>query len=119
MFIRKFQTMLLLAGMMGGTLLFAHDEKLHAGKATPGEIVSISENAVVMKTASGNVSVVLSKDTKYEMGEQAVDLKHFKKGDKISVIGTKLATGELAAKEVMMTMAPGKPVTHSEGEHKH
>lgn len=119
MFIRKLQTTLLFAGLMTGSLLFAHDEKLHTGNATQGEIVSIAGNNMVMKTASGNMKVTLSKDTKYEMGDQAVDLNHFKKGDKVSVIGTKLASGELAAKEMMMTMEPAKGASQSGGDHKH
>lgn len=119
MFIRRLQNTLLLAGLVGASLLSAHDEKLHTGNATQGEIVSIAGNNVVMKTATGNIKVTLSKDTKYEMGDQTVDVNHFKKGDKVSVIGTKLATGELAAKEMMMTMAPAKAAGKAEGDHKH
>ncbi|MEO8338126.1 MAG: DUF5666 domain-containing protein [Nitrospirota bacterium] len=119
MFIRRVQTTLLLAGLMSVSLLSAHDEKLHTGSATQGEIISIAGNNVVMKTATGNMKVTLNKDTKFEMGDAAVDVNHFKKGDKISVIGTKLATGELVAKEVMMTMAPAKAAGKAEGDHKH
>jgi len=119
MFIRRLQTTLFLASLMGAALLSAHDEKLHTGNATQGEIVSIAGNNVVMKTATGNMKVTLNKDTKFEMGDQAVDVKHFKKGDKVSVIGTKLATGELVAKEMMITMAPAKAADHAQGEHKH
>ena len=118
MFIRKLQTTLLLAGLMSVSLL-AHDEKLHTGNATQGEIVSITGNNVVMKTATGNEKVTLNKDTKYEMGDQAVDVTHFKKGDKVSVIGTKLATGELVAKEVMMTVTPAKAAGKAAADHKH
>ena len=119
MIVRKFQTTLLLAGLMSVSMLSAHDEKLHTGNATQGEIVSIAGNNVVMKTAAGNIKVTLSKDTKYEMGDQAVDVNHFKKGDKVSVIGTKLASGELVAKEVMMTTAPAKAAGKAQAEHKH
>lgn len=119
MFIRKLQATLLLAGLMSVSLLSAHDEKLHTGNATQGEIVSIAGNNVVMKTATGDLKVTLNKDTRYEMGDQAVDVNHFRKGDKVSVIGTKLATGELVAKEMMMTMAPAKAAGKTEGDHKH
>lgn len=119
MFIRKLQTTLLLAGLMSVSLLSAHDEKLHTGNATQGEIVSIAGNNVVMKTATGNVKVTLNKDTKFEMGDAAVDVNHFKKGDKISVIGTKLATGELAAKEVLRTVTPSKAAGKAAADHKH
>ena len=119
MSIRGLRTVVLLAGLMGASILSAHDQKLHKGNATQGEIVSMEGNNVVMKTATGNVKVVLNKDTKYEMGEKTVDLSHFKKGDKIGVIGTKLASGELVAKEILMTMAPAKAAAHAEAAHKH
>ncbi len=93
---------LLVACLMFAAALSAHDAKLHKGNATAGEIVSVAAANLVMKTAKGNVTVTLNKDTKFEMGTAAVALKHFKKGDKINVIGTKLATGELVAKEVLM-----------------
>ena len=119
MFVRRLQSALLLTGLMGASLLSAHDEKLHTGNATQGEIVLIAGNNIVMKTATGNLKVTLNKDTKYEMGDQSVDVNHFKKGDKVSVIGTKLATGELVAKEMMMTMAPAKAADHKDTDHKH
>jgi hypothetical protein len=106
-------------GLLFGASLFAHDAKLHKGKATEGEIVSVSPSTVVMKTATGNLNVSINKDTKYEMGSQAVDLNHFKKGDKISVIGTKLASGELVAKEVLMSAPPAKAAAKGKEEHKH
>lgn len=107
----------LLLGLAFATILGAHDAKLHKGNATAGEIISVAPANLVMKTAKGNVTVTLNKDTKFEMGNAAVDLNHFKKGDKIDVIGTKLATGELVAKEVLMTVAPAKAA--AKADHKH
>jgi hypothetical protein len=104
---------------MTASLLSAHDARLHQGNATEGEIVSIAGTKVVMKTAKGNVNVTLNKDTKYEMGDQAVDVNHFKKGDKVGVIGTKLASGELVAKEVIMVVPPAKTATPAKADHKH
>ena len=108
--VRKLYLMMA-AALLAGTSLLAHDAKLHKGKATDGEIVSISGSAAILKTAAGNVNVTLNKDTKYEMGNAAVDVSHFKKGDKVSVIGTKLASGELVAKEVLMRAAPAAKST--------
>ena len=125
MSIRNFAMTVVLAGSMGTTMLSAHDSKLHKGKATDGEVVSIEGSKMVVKTAKGNVNVTLNKDTKYEMDEKAVDMSHFMKGSKVSVVGTKLATGELVAEEVMMTMAKAKAsakakaASPAEGEHKH
>ena len=114
---RNLNGMLLAASLMFASVLFGHDAKFHKGNATEGQIVSIDGSNVVMKTAKGDVKVTLNKDTKYEMGDQAVDVNHFKKGDKIAVIGTKLATGEIVAKEMIMPMPAAKG--HTEGEHKH
>lgn len=122
MFIRGLQAFLLTAVLCLSPLR-AHDAKLHKGNATPGEIVSIAGSTVVVKTAKATLNVVVDKDTKFEMGDQVVDLSHFKAGDKVTVIGTKLATGELAAKEVVMTMAPAKAkakaAAHDEAHHDH
>jgi hypothetical protein len=85
--------------------LSAHDAKFHKGNATEGEIVSLTATSMVMKTAKGDVNVSLNKDTKYEMGDVVVGLDHFKAGNKIAVIGTKLASGEIVAKEVVMPVA--------------
>ena len=119
MFVQRLKMSIAFAALMSASTLFAHDSKLHAGNATEGQIVSINGNDVVMKTAKGDVKVTLNKDTKYEMGDQAVDVNHFKKGDKVAVIGTKLATGEIVAKELIMPMASTKGTTHKEAEHKH
>lgn len=64
-------------------------------------------------------TITLNKDTKFETGDAAVDVNHFKKGDKISVIGTKLATGELVAKEVMTTVTPSKAAGKAAADHTH
>jgi hypothetical protein len=119
MFVHKLKVTVAIAALMSASALFAHDAKLHAGDATEGQIVSIAGNNVVMKTAKGDVKVTLNKDTKYEMGDQAVDVNHFKKGNKIAVIGTKLATGEIVAKEMIMPMASTKGAAKAEGDHKH
>ena len=123
MSVRRFAMTMLVASSMAVSTLSAHDAKLHKGKATDGEVVSIDAAKMVVKTAKGNVNVTLNKDTKYEMGDQAVDASHFMKGSKVSVIGTKLANGNLVAKEVIMSMAgakdAAKPAARAEGDHKH
>lgn len=113
MFIRSLQTAVVVLGLMGASALSAHDGDDHKGKATEGQIVSIAADNFVMKTAKGNVTVTLSKDTKYEMNKQAVDKGHFKTGDKVSVIGTALTGGKLVAKEVMMGNAPSHDADHA------
>jgi hypothetical protein len=98
MLIRKF----VLFSILACGVLSAHDAKLHKGKATEGEIVSIAANKMELKTATGVVPVTLSAKTKYEHGDETVTKSHLKKGEHVSVFGTKLATGELVATEVVM-----------------
>ena len=94
MFVHKLKVTVAIAALMSASALFAHDAKLHAGDATEGQIVSIAGNNVVMKTAKGDVKVTLNKDTK-------------------------LATGEIVAKEMIMPMASTKGAAKAEGDHKH
>ena len=86
---------------------FAHDPKLHKGKAISGEIVSIATDGFAMKTATGNLAVKFDGKTKFEHGNDKATSQHLKKGERVSVIGTRLATGELVAREVMIGATPG------------
>ena len=87
------------------TLASAHDASLHKGKPTDGEIVSITGEKMQIKAAAGPVTVVLNNKTKYEHGNQTVDMSHVQKGQKVSVFGTKLDTGELVAREILIGAA--------------
>ena len=114
---RSIVTSLLLFGLAAVGDLSAHDVSKHKGNATEGEIVAVADDSFVMKTAKGNVTVTLNKDTKIEHADQVVDKTHLMKGEGVTVFGTKLPSGQLVAKEVVMGSAKtgGKPKT----EHKH
>ena len=86
-----------------------HDAKLHKGKPAEGEVVSIAASKLELKTATGPLMVTLSDKTKYEHGKQNVTKSHLKVGERITVFGTKLPTGELVAREVLIgaPVAPG------------
>ena len=103
MLIRKLVPFSVLAcALLAGSLASAHDASLHKGKATEGEIVSIEAAKIELKTAAGPVTVTLSAKTKYEHGDKTVTKSHLKKGERVSVFGTKLPTGELVATEVVI-----------------
>lgn len=74
-------------------------------------------DSFVMKTAKGNMTVTMNKDTKIEHGNMAMDKTQLKKGEKVTVYGTKLPSGEFVAKEVMMGTAPA--ASKATPEHKH
>lgn len=114
MSIRKHAISLLFALAGSVFILSAHDASEHKGTPTKGQISSVAANGLELKTATGTVKVSFNKDTKFEHGDAVVDKSHFMKGAKISVFGTKLPSGEIVAKEVVMDGATAsKAAEHS------
>jgi hypothetical protein len=99
---------LLACAFLAASLAFAHDASLHKGKATEGEVVSVTGAKMELKTATGPLTVTLSDKTKYEHGNQTATKNHLQKGEHVSVFGTKLPTGELVAREILIG-APAAP----------
>jgi len=98
---------------------WAHDPSKHKEKVTQGEVVSVAGDRIELKTAKGVKGVTLTDQTKFEHGNQKMTKDDLKKGDKVKVIGTTLASGEIAAQEVLMT-GPQAHGAHQKGsEHKH
>jgi hypothetical protein len=105
--------------------VLAHDPKLHKGKPVDGEVTSIKGDRFELKTANGTVPVTFSSKTKFEHGNATVDKTHLTTGQKVKVFGTKLPSGDLVAKEVLLGVSETtdqkkiekgkKPAT----EHKH
>ena len=99
---------LALVAWMAPLSLLAHDPSKHKGKATEGEIVSVTKDRLELKTVAGTKTITLNEKTKIEHGNQAAALTDLKKGDHVTVFGTTLATGELVAREVLI----GKATAH-------
>jgi len=104
----------LLASLCSLSSVEAHDASLHKGKPTTGEVVSIAEQDLKLKTATGTTTVTLKDETKFERGDQTVTREELKPGQQIRVFGTKLPTGELMAREVLL---PAKSSTPSHASH--
>jgi hypothetical protein len=102
----KYLATILLTLIIFVTAAAAHDPSKHKGKATEGEITAVSGDKIELKTSAGNVQVSLNAKTKIEHGTQVVDRSHLKPGERVSVFGTKLASGELVAREVVIPV-PG------------
>ena len=83
-------------------LAAAHEKSLHKGRAAEGEVVSASKDGFVMQTAKGKVRVTLSDSTTVERGDEKVLRDAIHAGDHVNVFGTTLATGELAAREIVI-----------------
>ena len=78
----------------------AHDESRHPEKPTVGEVMALSGDRITLKTDDGQAAVILGEATRIEQHGTVVDRKALRPGAYVSVFGTKLPTGELAAKEV-------------------
>ena len=100
--VRKTVVRLLILALAVVFQLMAHEASKHKGKPVEGEIVSASADKLELKTAQGVTVVTLSEKTKIEHGNQAVTAEHLKKGQRIKVFGTKLPSGELAAREILL-----------------
>src|SRR5262245_29717308 len=98
---------------------WAHDPSKHKGKATQGEVISVSTDRFELKTAKGVKVVTLNDQTKFEHGDQRMTKTDLKKGDTITVIGTTLASGEIVAREVLMIGPGGQGVHKTDAEHNH
>lgn len=111
---RKFTMTALFAVLISLPSLMAHDADQHAGTPTEGQIVAVSKDSFDLKTADSTMKVTFTADTVFELGDAKVDKSHLMKGAKVSVFGTKLPSGSIAAKEVVMGH-----MEHGAGEHSH
>ncbi|MSV29769.1 MAG: hypothetical protein EXQ52_13635 [Bryobacterales bacterium] len=120
-------TTLVTLALLASAGVWAHDAKLHKGKVIEGEITSVGVDSFELKTPAGTIKVAFSSKTKFEHGKDTVDKSHLVKGDHAGVIGTKLPTGELVAKEVLLGLPASKEsvapkpdqATKKNADHKH
>lgn len=120
MSIRKYAATLLLVLASSVLVLSAHEAEKHSGKPTKGEIAAVAAESFQMKTALGTVKVSFNEETKFEHGDQVVDKSHLVKGEKLTVFGTKLPSGEIVAKEVVLgAMDTNHPAEKGGAKHDH
>lgn len=98
------------AAVLTSGSVFAHDASKHKGKPVKGEVVSMASDRFELKTDAGILPVTFSSKTKFEHGDATVDKTHVKTGERVIVFGTKLPSGELVAREVLI----GTAGNHSE-----
>ncbi len=112
MFHKLFAT-LILTGFMGAAVVTAHDPSQHRGTPTKGEVLSIAADRIEVKTDKGVETITVNGKTTFERGKTKTSLSGFKKGDRVAVFGTTLASGEFIAKEVLLdNSAPAAAVKH-------
>lgn len=95
-------TCILLATFLLATPAFAHDPKEHKGPKVEGEVVSVTETRLDVRTKDGPVSVKLSPETTVERGNAGdkASKGDMKPGHHVMVVGHKLAGGGLVASSV-------------------
>jgi len=102
---KKLSMTLLFAVLLIPSAARAHDPSKHKGKGVQGEIVSIVNDRIELKTSAGAKTVTINEKTKFERGSAQVTKSDLKKGDGVTVFGTKLASGELVAREILLSVA--------------
>jgi len=116
---RKLFATLVLTGFVGAAVVMAHDPSQHKGTPTKGEVLSIAGDRIEVKTDKGVKTIALNDKTTFERGKVKASLSDFKKGDRVAILGTTLASGEIIAKEVLLdTSAPAAGQKRDQG-HKH
>ena len=103
----------LLASVCVVSSVEAHDARLHKGKPTTGKVVSLDEQFLKLETATGTTTVTLREETKFERGNENVAREELKPGQQVRVFGTKLPTGELVAREVLLPTVDSSAPSHA------
>jgi len=98
----KVFSVLALTAVLTGSPVYAHDASLHKGKPTVGTVESRSDKSISLKTATGTTTVTFQDKTKFERGDAQASLQEIQPGDRLTVFGTKLPSGELVAREVLL-----------------
>src|SRR5262245_52416844 len=100
-------------GVLSLSTAYAHDASLHKGKPTAGKASSLSDSGLTLQTASGPIAVTFQDKTKFERGDIQVSRQEIQQGDQLTVFGTKLPSGELVAREVLLPTSSAKGETHT------
>jgi len=98
---------------------WGHDPSKHKGRATNGEIISIANDRLELKTSAGTKTVVISDQTKFERDNEKVTKEDLKAGDPVVLFGTTLATGEIVAREILLTKSDAQDGNKNKSGHKH
>ena len=93
--------LLVTSALLLSSSAYAHDAKYHKGKPVHGTVLSITTDGFDLQTDKGQVKVSYAKEVAFEKGEAVAKKDDVKQGMHVSVIGTKLESGEIVAHEVI------------------
>lgn len=95
-------------GLLGISPVYAHDASLHKGKPTVGKVVSMEDKGFTLKTDKGTTTVTFQDKTTFERGDAQASSQDIKTGDQVTVFCTKLPSGTLVAREVLLPTTGAK-----------
>ena len=116
---RHAPTMALLALLLLSPPGDAHEQSLHKGKPVEGEVTALAADRLTLKTATATLTVVLDEKTHFERDDKAAAKADLAQGEHLTIFGTKLATGELVAREVLIGGAHGAGAPSHSGHDAH
>src|SRR2546427_7734077 len=102
MFSRRLIALLFL-GTLAVPAAEAHVVRQHKGKPAQGTVTSISENRLELQTAKRKLTVTFQPNTNFERGDEKITWEAIQVGNQVRVFGTKLSSGELVAREVLLS----------------
>lgn len=92
-----------MTGVFGAGLVLAHGPEKHKGRPWKGEVVSVSKEQFTLQTGKGPRTVAVNKETKLERGDEPARYSELRKGARVTVFGTILASGEkMVAREILL-----------------
>lgn len=106
--IRRMICCVILAALFAAASILAHDAKYHKGRSTDGEVLSVLEDRITLKTETATKIILFTAKTNFEADGQKVTAKALKKGEKVNVLGTTLASGEIVATEILISTGAKK-----------
>ena len=108
-------TTALFSVLLLATNALAHEGQMHKGKPVEGTATAITATSLTVKGDTGESAVTLTPETKFEAGEEGkpATKSDLREGSFVMVYGTKLETGELVAKEIMIHSS----AKHADQEH--
>jgi hypothetical protein len=119
---RRAATMVVLVLLLRSPAAEAHEQSLHEGKPVEGEVAALGADRLTLKTAMATLTVVLDEKTRFQRDHTPAAKADLAQGDHLTIFGTKLATGELVAREVLIAGAhdagtPGHSGHETHGGH--
>jgi hypothetical protein len=79
-----------------------HDPRQHQGRPLNGTVESIGADHLTLSTARGMIGIVLSDETTVERGDAPIPRDAIRSGDRVTVFGPVLPSGEIAARDVII-----------------